>query len=87
MARSPRDLAALLATLAGLHPGPAFALDDPRALAAPLEPAGTARIGWLGDLGGQPPVEPGILDLCEAALAVLGAEVVPVEPGFDPAEA
>ena len=27
------------------------------------------RIGWLGDLGGHLPFEPGILELCEAALA------------------
>ena len=42
------------------------------------------RIGWLGDLGGHLPFEPGILELCEAALRALGADVVPVEPGFDP---
>ena len=41
------------------------------ALAAPLEPPDPARIriGWLGDLGGHLPFEPGILELCEAALA------------------
>ena len=90
MARSPRDLAALLATLAGPHAELPFAIDeDPAALAAPLEPPDPAglRIGWLGDLGGHLPFEPGILALCEAALAALGAEVVPVAPGFDPAEA
>ena len=90
MARSPRDLAALLATLAGPHPELPFSIDeDPAALAAPLEPPDPARlrIGWLGDLGGHLPFEPGILELCEAALARLGAEVVPVRPGFDPAEA
>ena len=90
MARSPRDLAALLATLAGPHPELPFSIEeDPAALAAPLEPPVPAglRIGWLGDLGGQLPFEPGILPLCEASLARLGAEVVPVAPGFDPAEA
>ena len=58
----------------------------PRALAAPLEPPDPARlrIGWLGDLGGHLPFEPGILELCEAALGALGAEVVPVEPRLRP---
>src|SRR5918995_6372496 len=57
LARSPRDLAALLATLAGPHPELPFSIEeDPAALAAPLEPADPAglRIGWLGDLGGAP---------------------------------
>ena len=74
MARSPRDLAALLATLAGPHPELPFSIDeDPAALAAPPEPADPARlrIGWLGDLGGHLPFEPGILELCEAALGAL----------------
>jgi amidase len=87
MARTPRDLAALLATLAGPHEALPFSIDeDPSALAAPLEPPDPARlrIGWLGDLGGHLPFEPGILELCEASLARLGAEVVPVAPGFDP---
>ena len=90
MARSPRDLAALLATLAGPHPELPFSIDEDAAgLAAPPEPADPARlrIGWLGDLGGHLPFEPGILELCEAALGALGAEVVPVDPGFDPAAA
>src|SRR5687767_11194355 len=44
MARSPRDLAALLATLAGPHPGLPYSIDeDPAPLAAPLEPAEPAR--------------------------------------------
>ena len=90
MARTPRDLAALLATLAGPDPDVPFSIEeDPAPLAAPLVPPDPAglRIGWLGDLGGQLPFEPGILGLCEAALAGLGAEIVPVEPGFDPAAA
>ena len=90
MARTPRDLAALLATLAGPDPASPFSIEeDPAALAAPLAPPDPSRlrIGWLGDLGGHLPFEPGILELCEAALGRLGAEVVPVQPGFDPAAA
>ena len=67
MARSPRDLAALLATLAGAHPDVPFSIEeDPAGLAAPLEPPDPARIriGWLGDLGGHLPFEDGILELC-----------------------
>ena len=43
------------------------------------------RIGWLGDLGGHLPIEPGILPLCEAALRrfeALGALVEPHAPGL-----
>src|SRR6185436_2802794 len=90
MARSPRDLAALLATLAGPHPDVPFSIEEnPAGLAAPLEPPDPARtrIGWLGDLGGHLPFEDGILELCETAPARLGAQVEAVEPGFDPAEA
>jgi amidase len=90
MARTPRDLAALLATLVGRHPEVPFSIEeDPAALAAPLDPPAAAgiRIGWLGDLGGHLPMQDGILALCERALDRLGAQVEPVEPGFDPAEA
>jgi amidase len=90
MARTPRDLAALLATLAGPHPEVPFAIEaDPAALAAPPAPPDprSVRIGWLGDLGGHLPFEDGILELCEAALRRLGAPVDAVGPGFDPAEA
>ncbi|MFN3575700.1 MAG: amidase family protein, partial [Tabrizicola sp.] len=46
------------------------------------------RIGWLADWGGAYAMEPGILDLCEAALRQmeeLGARVEPLAPPF-PAE-
>lgn len=45
-----------------------------------------ARIGWLGDLGGHLAMEPGILDICEQALAVfeiIGCKVEPVSTSFD----
>jgi len=38
------------------------------------------RIGWLGDLGGHRAFEPGILELCEAALARCAAAGAPIEP-------
>ena len=92
MARSVPDLAALLATLAGPDPRAPLALDaDPavfaRALDGDFDRADGVRIGWLGDLGGHLPTEPGVLTLCEAALrdfAALGCEVAPMALGFDP---
>lgn len=87
MARTPRDLVALLETMAGPDP---------------LQPDGAAfvagwvtddlsgkRIGWLGDWGGAYAMEAGILDLCDGALRKLedlGASVEPVAPLF-PADA
>ena len=86
MARCPQDLARLLEVLAGPDPlqplGADFEAGD---LAA--EVAGR-RIGWLGDWGGAWPMQPGLLDLAEAALRVfedLGCIVEPVAPPF-PAE-
>ena len=89
MARTPRDLALLLDTLAGPDPR------DPHALPAhPSFAAGLAaghrgrRIGWIGDWGGYYPIEPGILPLCEAALGASPSSaptVEPVTPPFDPA--
>jgi amidase len=43
------------------------------------------RVGWLGDLGGHLPFEPGILAACESALTnfeSLGARVEPVALGY-----
>jgi amidase len=89
MARTPRDLARLLDIIAGpdprvphaLPPHPPFA----GALAAPVT---GRRVGWIGDWAGHYPLEPGILDLCEAALVSLvelGVAVEPVVSPFDPA--
>jgi amidase len=44
------------------------------------------RVAWLGDLGGYLPVEPGVLELCAAALErsqAGGFRVEPNVPGFD----
>lgn len=83
MARTPQDLASLLETMAGPDAnqpvGAEFVTDD---LSGDL--AGK-RIGWLGDWGGAYPMEPGLLDLAEAAregLAGLGATVEAVSPPF-----
>ncbi len=89
MARTPRDLALLLDTLAGPDPRDPHALPPHPSFAGGLTAdVRGSRIGWIGDWGGHYPIEPGILPLCDTALAVfteLGAEVEPVIPAFDPA--
>jgi amidase len=86
MARTVEDLARLLQVLAGENPEVPF----PRTLPAlPLDrdPKGL-RIGWLADWGGAYQMEPGILDLCEAALTQMQAMGAVVEhlPAPFPAE-
>jgi len=89
MGRSVADMALLLDVQAGYQPEaplshgkrdvfvPGLTTEDPRPWAKGL------RIGWIGDWNGGWPMEPGILETCEAALKVfesLGAEVVPLVP-------
>ena len=86
MARSPEDIALLLDVISGsearlpLHRG--------AHVVSPLAEARPMRLGWLGDWGGAYPMEDGVLDTCEAALATfeaLGHRVDRVPPPF-PAE-
>ncbi|MCB2116619.1 MAG: amidase [Rhodobacteraceae bacterium] len=89
MARSPEDLALLLSVLAGPNPEVPFGRPSEDYGARFGDGLTGKRIGWLADWGGAYPVEPGILETCEAALKVfegLGAVVEPVAPPF-PAEA
>ena len=89
MGRSIDDLAMLLSVQAGYDPRAPLSHDDP-ALAGwrELRPSlRGVRFGWLGDLDGHLPFEPGILELCEGAcrlLAEAGAAVEPAALGFDP---
>jgi amidase len=88
LARSADDLALLLSVQAGYDPRVPLSLaggiaDCHDELEADLR---GQRIGWLGDLGGHLPFEPGILELCETALARFaetGLTVEPVAPDFD----
>ncbi|MGV8949949.1 MAG: amidase [Cypionkella sp.] len=88
MGRSVEDIARLLTVQAGVNPEVPFGragMDYASALQGDLR---GKRIGWLGDWGGAYAMEPGILELCEAGLAVLrdlGAEVEAIAPPF-PAE-
>lgn len=89
MARNIPDLAMLLSVQAGF--------DARLPLTRRGEPPGRfsialdrdfrgARIGWMGDLGGHLPTEPGLLDVCVDALRHFesaGCMVEPVLPAFD----
>lgn len=70
MGRNLADIALLLDEQAGYHPRAPLSHHKQGSF---LEGLGTratgGRIAWLGDLGGHLPMEPGILELCEAALA------------------
>lgn len=87
MGRNVRDMALLLDVMAGYDPRAPLSLDGGgdflRGLDAPQAPW---RIGWLGNVGGHLPMEPGVLALCEAALRRAEAAGIVVEEtslGFD----
>ena len=87
MGRTARDVAMLLSVMAGRDDRqPLSIAQDGSAFAETLRPeARGMRIGWLADLGGHLPFEPGILPLCEAALRrfeALGAVVEPLALGY-----
>ncbi len=92
MGRSVRDVARLLAVQAGRDDraplsiaGEGSGLDEPGI--ASSDELRHCRVGWLGDLGGYLPMEPGILDACENGLrrlADLGCKVEPITPTFSP---
>lgn len=90
MARTVHDLALLLDTQSGHDPRVPLSLPDHPSFAAALDgfDPKTARIGWLGDLGGYLAMEPGVLDVCEQALRRLADRGCKVDaitrPGFAP---
>ncbi|MDX8454756.1 amidase [Mesorhizobium sp. VK9D] len=70
MGRSVRDIALLLDEQAGYHPqAPLSYAKEGSFLDGLRAKTSGGRVAWLGDLGGHLPTEPGVLDLCEAALA------------------
>lgn len=73
IARSVPDLAVLLSVQAGFDPRVPHSLpDDPRQFLGSLErDIAGMRFAWLGDFRGAIPYEPGVLDLCRSAAAVL----------------
>lgn len=86
MARSPRDLAALLDTMAGPDPRQPHGVPQPPALPQLTGGAGPLNLGWLGNWGGALAFEAGVLDLCDSALGQmgdLGVTVTPLDAPFD----
>ncbi len=89
MGRTVEDVARLLMVLAGENPEVPFPRAVPDVLAGLERGVKGCRIGWLGDWGGAYAMEPGILDLCEAALRqfeAMGAVVEVLAPPFPAAE-
>jgi amidase len=89
MARSVADLALLLSVQAGYDPrAPLSVAGDGARFLAPLEADFTGkRIAWLGDFNGFAPYEPGVLEVCRAALATfeqLGCVVEEAVPDYPP---
>ena len=72
MARTVPDLAMFLSVIAGYDARTPLSIrQDPAEFAGPLErDFKGARIGWVGDFGGQIPFDPGVFELCESSLKV-----------------
>lgn len=88
MARNVADLAGLLSVQSGYDARlPLLLREDPACFLEPLKrDFKGVRVGWLGDLDGQLPMEDGILDLCRASLAhfeAIGCTVEAIKPGYD----
>lgn len=96
MARCVADLALLLSTLSGYDELTPSSLTDDADLKA-LTPKNAndmlkteikgKKVAWLGDWGGYLPMESGVLELCEKALAGLsesGVGVEAIKPPYDP---
>jgi len=87
MGRTVRDVAMLLSVIAGPDDRAPLSIEqDPAMFTRPLERdfRGT-RLGWLGDLGGRLPFEPGILDLCKQsfkAFESFGCTVEEARPDY-----
>src|SRR6185312_2137576 len=89
MGRSVRDVSLLLGVMAGPDSRAPLAIDQPpERFASTLKRdfRGT-RIGWLGDLGGYLPMQPGILELCQQSFEgfeAAGCIVESARADFDP---
>jgi amidase len=87
MGRSVRDVAMLLSVIGGPDERVPLSIEqDPATFTRPLERdfRGT-KLGWLGDLGGRLPFEPGILDLCKQsfkAFESFGCTVEEAQPNY-----
>ena len=91
MGRTVLDVALLLDVQAGYDVRSPLALDHSERFAESLGDfdGRKVRIGWLGDLSGYLPMEPGIIGSCEQGLRrleSLGCAVEPVRARFSPEE-
>ena len=89
MGRCVEDVARLLSVQAGVNPSVPFGRDGMDFAAHLTDDMRGKRIAWAGNWGGAYATEPGILDLCEQALAVfedLGARVDAIPPPFPAAD-
>jgi amidase len=89
MARTVKDLALLLETQSGFDARSPLSIAQKFEWSSAPEVAkrNAPRIGWLGDLNGYLPTEPGILEACQIGLKRLtsiGCEVEGIGLGFSP---
>jgi amidase len=84
MGRTVKDVAMLLDVQAGYDARAPLSLNDGARFDGALDglDAKTVRIGWLGDLHGYLAMDPGVLDVCEAALKRLEGAGCAVEPAI-----
>jgi amidase len=90
MGRSVGDIAMLMSVIGGPDPRDPLSIEqDPRLFRDSLaRDFKGIRLGWLGDLGGHLPFEPGILELCKSSFAAfesLGCRVVDLPLNYPPA--
>lgn len=88
MGRNVEDTIRLLGTMAGYDSRSPLSLRDkiPAFDAFRQQDISGFRIGWMGDYDGYLATEPGVIPLCEAALAILGSAGAAVEkcqPDYD----
>jgi amidase len=88
MGRSVLDMANLLQIQAGYDARAPLSQQSTAQFTVDLDRAPTnLRIGWLGDLDGYLPMEPGIVDVCERGLRrfeTYGYSIEPTALGFTP---
>ncbi len=92
MGRTVQDVALLLDVQAGYDARAPLSLHGSERFAQSLHDfdGKRVRVGWLGDLSGYLPMEPGIVESCEQGLRRLqecGCAVEPLRPGFSPEDA
>ena len=88
MGRNAEDTARLLVNISGKTFEQPLSLRDNLANVSEWQPhlMHGLRVGWMGDFDGYLATEPGVIEVCEAALqnlTVHGAIVEPVQPEYD----